>query len=76
MKISCDKAAEICNKSQYKEASWWQILKLRFHILYCKSCAKFSAKNTKFTSLCDSANLKTLESSDKESMKKALKEQL
>ncbi|WP_350290991.1 hypothetical protein [uncultured Croceitalea sp.] len=76
MKISCDKAAEICTKSQYQEASWWQVLKLKIHIFYCKNCAKFSAQNTKFTSLCESADLKTLDSSDKESMKKALEEQL
>jgi len=75
MKISCDKAAEICTKSQYAEASWWQILKLKFHISYCKSCAKFSAKNTQFTSLCEAAKLDALREKDKESMKEALRKQ-
>jgi hypothetical protein len=76
MKISCDKAAEICTKSQYTEASWWQILKLKLHIAYCKNCAKFTAKNTKLTSLCESSKLSSLDKGDKESMKEALKKQL
>ncbi|WP_394970257.1 hypothetical protein [uncultured Croceitalea sp.] len=76
MKISCDKAAEICTKSQYSEASWWQILKLKLHISYCKTCANFSAKNTKFSSLCEAAKLSSLDESDKESMKEALKKEL
>jgi hypothetical protein len=76
MKISCDKAAELCTMSQYDEASWWQKLKLKLHISYCKSCAKFSAKNSKFSSLCEAAKLNSLNEMDKESMKEALKKEL
>ncbi len=76
MKISCHEAAHICNKSQYKEASFWEILKLRFHILYCKTCAKFTKQNTALTSLCDRADLKALSEKDKESMKRELEEHL
>ncbi len=76
MKISCEEASHICNKSQYKEASFWEILKLKFHILYCKSCAMFTRKNTELTSLCERANLHSLPESDKEVMKEALKKQL
>ena len=76
MKISCDKATEICTKSQYEEASWWQIVKLKFHILYCKTCAQFSAKNTKFTSLCEQGKIKVMPENEKELMKEALKKKL
>lgn len=74
--ISCDKAAEICTKTQYEEASWRQILKLKFHIFFCKNCAKFSAKNTEFTTFCESANLKTLDTEAKEAMKSAINKEL
>ena len=37
--ISCDEAVVICNKSQYKEASFSEKLKLKLHILFCSSCA-------------------------------------
>ncbi|GMN07627.1 hypothetical protein MTsPCn5_30160 [Croceitalea sp. MTPC5] len=76
MMISCDEASNICNKKQYKEASKWQVFKLRFHILYCKTCSKFSSKNTKLTSLCQQANLHTISNEDKEMMKKEFEKQL
>jgi len=76
MMISCEKAADICNKKQYKEASWWQVVKLRFHILICKTCNQFSTKNTQFTTLCDKANLQMISEEEKKTMKKELEKQL
>lgn len=76
MKISCEEASNICNKSQYKEAGFWQVLKLRIHILTCRTCAKFVKKNTMLTSLCEKANLTTLSESDKETMRKDLEKHL
>ncbi|MEX0313053.1 MAG: hypothetical protein AB3N18_02670 [Allomuricauda sp.] len=76
MKITCEEASEICNKSQYKEASLWQIIKLRWHILMCKTCAKFTKQNTALTSLCNRAGLNVLSESDKEDMKKDLEKHL
>ncbi|TLP82370.1 hypothetical protein ES765_01905 [Maribacter sp. ACAM166] len=70
--ISCEKAACICNKAQYKEASIWSILKLRFHLLLCKTCSKHSQRNNKLTSLCDKANFAVLSEEDKEKMKESL----
>jgi len=74
--ISCDEAAIICNKKQYKEASFLEKIKLRFHLLICKTCTKFSKKNTEFTSLCDKAPLHTIPIREKEEMKKELLEKI
>ncbi|MDC6385959.1 hypothetical protein D2V93_10470 [Flagellimonas taeanensis] len=76
MKISCEEASHICNKSQYKEASFWDIVKLRFHLWYCKTCKTYSKKNSKLTSLCDRAGLSTLSEHDKECMKRDLEKRL
>lgn len=76
MKISCEEASNICNKSQYKEAGFWEILKLRVHILMCKTCAKFTKENTAFTSLCERAGLNVLSENEKEAMKKDLEKHL
>ncbi|SNZ01543.1 hypothetical protein [Flagellimonas pacifica] len=76
MKISCEEASTICNKSQYKEAGFWEIMKLKLHILMCKTCAKFTKQNTALTSLCERAGLNTLSESDKEAMKKDLEKHL
>lgn len=69
MMISCEKAATICNKAQYKEASSWEKIKLKFHLIMCKTCAKHSAKNKKLTTLCNQARLAILSEEDKNKMK-------
>ncbi len=70
--ISCEKASLICNKAQYKEATFLEKLKLRFHLFMCKTCSKFTAKNTQLTTLCENANLKSLSQNEKAEMKKFL----
>ncbi|SIS83537.1 hypothetical protein SAMN05421766_104260 [Zobellia uliginosa] len=72
--ISCEKAAIICNKAQYREATFIEKLKLRFHLLMCKTCSKATKKNTQLTSLCDKANLHSLTENDKLKMKEILQE--
>lgn len=76
MKISCEKATELCTRSQYEEATWWQVIKLKLHLFYCKSCSKFSAKNSKFTTLCEQANMHVITENEKEAMKEQLRKQL
>ena len=70
--ISCDEAAIICNKKQYKEATFVEKIKLVLHLLYCKTCSKFSQRNAELTELCDKAPLHCLPEKDKLIMKKKL----
>jgi len=82
--ISCEKAAVICNKTQYNEASFMEKLKLRFHLFImeklklrfhlfmCKNCSAFTKKNTKLTALCENAKLQSLSEQEKLRMKKKL----
>ncbi|RKR14049.1 hypothetical protein CLV91_0118 [Maribacter vaceletii] len=70
--ISCEKAAVICNKAQYKEASLMEKIKLKFHLFMCKACSKHSKKNAELTSLCNKANLHILSDNDKLAMKSKL----
>jgi len=69
MMISCEKAAKICDKAQYKEASLGERIKLKFHLFICKTCAKHSKDNTKLTSLCNQARLAVLSDEEKKKMK-------
>lgn len=71
--ISCDKAAIICNKVQYKEATLIDKLKLRFHLMICKTCSAFTKKNTELTTLCEKANLNSLSEQEKMRMKEELR---
>ena len=72
--ITCEEAANICNKTQYKEATFIERLKLQWHILICKTCAAFTRKNTHLTTLCEKANLHSLSVEEKQKMKKKLKD--
>ncbi len=72
MKISCDKAKILCHKSQYNEASLWDIIRLKLHLFTCKACNAFSSKNTRFTTLCDQAHLQGLSEQEKLIMKEKL----
>lgn len=70
---SCKDVEIICTKIQYNEATLLDKIKIRIHVLFCKTCQKFSKKNTELTSLCSKANIKTLPNEDKEKMKDELK---
>ena len=72
MMISCEEATDICNKSQYNEASLLDIAKLKLHNLICKVCRQFSSKNTKLTKLCRDSELYALSEQEKEGMKAKL----
>jgi len=74
--ISCDEAAIICNKKQYKEATFIEKIKLVMHLIYCKTCSKFSKKNAELTALCNKAPLHCLPEKDKLIMKKDLQDKI
>ncbi len=74
--ISCDEAAVICNKSQYKEASLSEKLKLKLHMLFCSTCAVFSKKNKQLTSLMDKARIYVMSDLEKKALKNKIKEKL
>lgn len=70
--ISCEEAAIICNKTQYKEATFWERVSLRLHLLFCKVCPQFSKKNAQLTHLCEKSKLYSLSEEDKLQMKRKL----
>ncbi len=45
IKITCDKASAICDKSQYDEASFFEKVQLNWHLLVCKICCKYTKHN-------------------------------
>ena len=51
MKLTCDEASAICDKSQYNEASFWEKTKLKVHLFLCKKCGLY-AKQNKIMSTC------------------------
>ncbi|WP_303318184.1 hypothetical protein Q4Q34_11250 [Flavivirga abyssicola] len=76
--IPCDDANHVCDKTQYKEASLLEMIKLNIHLLYCRACRKYTKNNTKLTKAIKSSEVECLDKRNKESMRldfeKALKE--
>lgn len=70
--LKCDDAANLCDKSQYKEAGFFDKLMLRIHLLMCKLCRSYSQRNVILTNTIKSANIKTLTLEDKQLLKKKL----
>jgi len=49
--ISCQEAGNICDRSQYKESSLWERIKLEMHILWCVKCNAYVKKNSMLSKL-------------------------
>ena len=79
--ITCNEATAICNKNQYKEASFFEKMKLSIHLFLCKKCGMYTKQNTTLTKVCDQ-HLKPSDceckfsSQEKESMQQKISDQL
>jgi hypothetical protein len=51
LNITCKQAVAICDKSQYKEATFFEKIQLNIHFLCCKICTKYSKQNVFLTKL-------------------------
>ena len=74
--ISCEEANHNCDKSQYKEASFWEKLKLNIHLIYCRACRKYSARNTKLSKLVRKDDVECMNDKEKASLKDAFEKEL
>lgn len=77
--IPCSEASLVCDKSQYKESSFWEKVKLHVHLLYCKVCRDYTKTNSKLTSIIAQSKVRCMDKKNKESLKnefnKVLKEE-
>jgi hypothetical protein len=82
MKITCDEATSICDKSQYKEATFLEKVKLNLHLFLCKKCGLYSKQNNIMTTCYEKhKNNKTryndcLREEEREAMSKQLNEKI
>tara|TARA_R110001583_G_scaffold52804_4_gene163546 strand:- start:84 stop:332 length:249 start_codon:yes stop_codon:yes gene_type:complete len=82
MKLTCDQATLICDKSQYKEASFWEKIKLNLHVFLCKKCGLYSKQNSIMTTCYEKhKNNKTMYKDclceeEKKAMSKQLQEKI
>ncbi|WP_199240679.1 hypothetical protein KFZ70_07690 [Tamlana fucoidanivorans] len=74
--IPCNEANHVCDKSQYKNASFWEKIKLSFHLIYCRACKDYSSNNKKLSQAIDKSNIDCLDPKCKKAMKKELEKAL
>ncbi|WP_373074722.1 hypothetical protein [Zeaxanthinibacter enoshimensis] len=72
MKITCQEAAIISNKKEYREASFKEKLMLRFHLFRCALCSGFVKKNAQLSALFSRVSLRYLSEEEKDEMKKKM----
>ncbi|MDT0556911.1 hypothetical protein [Patiriisocius hiemis] len=74
--IKYEEATQICDKTQYNEASIWEKIKLNIRMLYCSATRKYSARNAKLTSAIKKSKVKTMPQDQKAAMKERLAKEL
>ena len=74
--IACEEANHNCDKSQYNEATFWEKIKLTFHLIYCRECREYSKNNAKLTKLVNDPKIDCLKPEEKENIKSCFKKEL
>lgn len=74
--ISCEEAKHICDKSQYGEAGFWEIIKLKLRLSWCHITRAYSSKNAKLTELVQKSNIDALEQEKKDEMHRKLQQEI
>lgn len=74
--LECDKAVHVCDKSQYNEASFFEKLMFKLHILMCNLCRGHAKSNIKLTNDIKAANIKILHPDEKQLLKTRLQQEV
>mgnify|MGYP000200440866 FL=1 len=68
--IPCDEANHVCDKTQYKEATLWEKIKLNIHLIYCRACREYTKMNSKLTKSMHTSKVVCMDKKEKETLKK------
>ena len=67
--LPCDEAGHVCDKTQYKEATLWEKIKLNIHLIYCRACRKYTKNNAKLTKTINTSQVECMDRVAKETLK-------
>ena len=76
IKLECHEANHICDKNQYKEAGFWEKVRLNIHLIYCKACRKYTSRNMRLTKAVKDPKVKTMPINDKQALKEQLQREI
>jgi NMD protein affecting ribosome stability and mRNA decay len=69
---ACERANHVCDKSQYKEASILEKIKLTIHLAFCSACRKYSKNNKKLSVTIEKAKVDCMHKDEKDALKENL----
>lgn len=70
--LSCAEAANLCEKTEYQEASPTERLRLQIHLFFCKACKNYYHRNQKLTELLKKSKLQSCSKEEKEALKERI----
>ena len=73
MPKSCKEIALLSEKMQYQEANFWEKLRIRMHIMYCKKCKDYNENNEKLSDVLKNAKLDCLSDEEVRELEKLIK---
>ncbi|GEQ85595.1 hypothetical protein ULMS_11030 [Patiriisocius marinistellae] len=74
--LKCEEANHKCDKNQYKEASFFEMIQLNIHLIYCRVCRKYSSRNNKLTKAFKNKNFKTMPLDQKIKLQERLRQEI
>ncbi|WP_412983999.1 glycine dehydrogenase [Pontimicrobium sp. IMCC45349] len=74
--IPCEEANHTCDKTQYKESTLWEKIKLNIHLIYCKACREYTKRNAKLTKLTKDPKVDCLKPFEKAQIKESFEKEL
>ena len=74
--LKCNEATNVCDKSQYNEAGFFDKIALKIHLLMCKLCKGYAKRNASLTETIKSANIKTLHPDEKQAIKVRIQKEI
>lgn len=74
--IACDEAQHCCDKAQYNEASLVEKIKLSLHLLFCRTCQKYTSTNNKLTQLMKKEKVQSFDNNEKNELEKLFQQQI
>lgn len=76
MFISCEEAYAICDKSQYGEATFWELFKLKLRYAWCRIVKSYVKRNLKLTAAIQTAKVQSLHPNERRELIEKFNQQL
>ena len=74
--ISCDEAKQICDKSQYGEASGWERFKLYLRLSWCRFTKTYSQNNNKLSDAIKKVDINLLKTTERQKLQEQFEQEL